>query len=160
MSIPTRRPTTSASTGRLTLHAEAPEALGRMSMRLAIQAALLVAVLGCAHQTSTPLDLTRASEAELRRHVGQRVTLRGPFSLLGKVGPFILIRDRPVYLVSHGAFSWGERFERMEGHDVSVTGTLRFAHHPGASQGGRPVARPVDHFYFEAASASIELSQR
>ena len=130
-----------------------------MSTRLSIPLALLLAAMGCTHQSSTLSDLTGASDAELHRHLGQTVLLRGPFSLRGKVGPFILIRDRPVYVVSHGAFSWGERYERMEGRDVSVTGTLRFAQYPEGSRDGVPVARPADHFYFEAASARVELIQ-
>ncbi len=56
---------------------------------------------GCASHISTAPDLTNASETELHRHIGQSVTLQGLFSLRGKVGPFILIRDRPVYLISH-----------------------------------------------------------
>ncbi len=131
-----------------------------MSTHLAISAAFLLAGTGCAYHTPTPPDLTSASETELRQHLGEQVTLRGPFSLRGKVGPYILVRDRPVYLVSHGTFSWGERYEQLEGRDVSVTGTLRFAHYPEASRNGLPLGRPADHFYFEAASAKVELSQQ
>lgn len=131
-----------------------------MGTCLTISVVFLLAVAGCAHHTSTPPDLTSASETELRQHLGKQLMLRGPFSLRGKVGPFILVRDRPVYLVSRGTFSWSERYEQMEGRDVSVTGTLRFAHYPEASRDGLPVARPADHFYFDAASARVELSQQ
>jgi len=34
--------------------------------------------------------------------------MRGQFSLRGKVGPFILVGGRPIYLVPKGSFSWGE----------------------------------------------------
>src|SRR5436190_844395 len=119
--------------------------------------ALLVGVLGCVSHIPTPPDLTNAPEADLHRHVGKSVTLHGPFSLFGKVGPFILVSDRPVYLVSHGSFSSSERYERMQDRPVRVTGTLRFAHYPEATKDGLPVGRPYDHFYFEAKSARVEL---
>jgi hypothetical protein len=90
--------------------------------------------------------------------VGQSVTLLGPFSLRGKLGPFVLVRGQSVYLISRGSFTWGERYERMEGREVRVTGTLRFAHYPEATRDD--VGRPFDHFYFEAESASVESSQR
>ena len=137
-----------------------------MTMRVAIVFAAALVAAGCAQYSmpaATPAaaaDLSAASDAEWHRHVGQTVSLRGSFSLRGKVGPFILVSERPVYLVSHGAFSWGERYERMEGRHVQVTGILRFAHYPEASPDSLPVSRPSDHFYFDAASASVELSQK
>ena len=39
--------------------------------------------------------------------VGQPVTLSGKFSLFGKLGAFITIGDRTVYLIERGSFSWG-----------------------------------------------------
>jgi hypothetical protein len=47
----------------------------------------------------------------------------------------------------------------MEGQVVRVTGILRFAHYPKAPSDDIPVDRPADCFYFEAASASVELNQ-
>jgi Domain of unknown function (DUF4440) len=108
----------------------------------------------------TPSDLTSASDSELQQHLGERVQMRGRFSLRGKVGPFILVGGRPIYLVPTGAFSWGEAYARMEGKDVHVTGTLRFAHYPTPTPEALPEGRPSDHFYFEAETAQIELSQR
>jgi hypothetical protein len=104
--------------------------------------------------------LTGASDSELQRHVGERVNMRGKFSLRGKTGPFILVGGRPVYLVPKGSFSWGEPYASMEGLDVSVTGTLMFAHYTQPAQGALPEGRPTDHFYFEAETARVELIKR
>jgi len=140
-----------------------------MNTRLAISLAILFAATGCAHRASvpravqatrTPVDLTSASDSELQHHLGERVTMRGQFSLRGKVGPFILAGGRPIYLVPKGSFSWGEPYASMEGKEVGVTGMLRFAHYPVAPPGALPEGRPADHFYFEADTAKVELSQR
>ena len=131
---------------------------------------LLLAAGGCAHRaskprevvrgSSIPLDLTGAPDSELQRHTGERVSLRGRFSLRGKTGPFILVGGRPVYLVPKGSFSWGEPYASMEGKDVLVTGTLRFAHGAEPTPEALPEGRAPDHFYFEAETAKVELSQR
>ena len=138
-------------------------------MRLAISLALILAAAGCAKHVSTtpvaqraptPLDLTKAPDSELQKHLGESVRLRGQFSLRGKIGPFILVGGRPVYLVSNESFSWGEPYASMEGKDVRVTGTLRFAHYPEPPPGALPEGHAPDHFYFEAETAKVELSQR
>ena len=140
-----------------------------MNMRLAILLVILPAVAGCAHHASTqpraqrvrtPVDLTGAPDAELRQHLGERVTMSGQFSLRGKTGPFILDGGRPIYLVSKGSFFWGEPYASMEGRDVRVTGTLRFAHYPEPQSGYLPAGRPPDHFYFAAETAKVELIRR
>jgi hypothetical protein len=147
--------------------------------RLAILLILLLAAAGCAKRASrpvdvgrgpasnevqreaTPLDLTGATDDELRQHLGQVVTMRGQFSLRGKVGPFILTAGgRPVYLESKGSFSWGETYASMEGRDVRVTGTLRFVHYPEPAPGALPEGRASDHFYFEAETAKVEPAQK
>jgi hypothetical protein len=107
-----------------------------------------------------PLDLTGASDSELQQRIGDRITLRGRFSLRGKVGPFILVSGHPIYLVPKGQFSWGEPYASMEGRDVRVTGTLRFAHYPEPPQQALPEGRAPDHFYFEAETAKVELGDR
>ena len=138
-------------------------------MRLAISLALLLAAAGCAHRASkpldvqrapTPVDLTSAPDSELQQHLGERVTMRGRFSLRGKVGPFILAGGRPIYLVPKGSFSWGEPYASMEGKDVRVTGTLRFAHYPEPPPEAVPAGRALNHFYFEAETAKVEVSRR
>ena len=140
-----------------------------MTNPLAISLALVLATAGCAHHASIPravqpsltlIDLTSASDSELQQHLGQRVTMHGRFSLRGKLGPFILVGDRPIYLVPKGSFSWGEPYASMEGRDVRVTGTLRFAHYPEPTPQALPEGRAYDHFYFEAETAKVELSER
>ena len=102
--------------------------------------------------TQSNVNLNEASVSELRVHVGQKVTIHGKWSLQGLIGPYFLANNGPVYLVSKGNFSWGEKYARMEGMDVQVTGVLRYAHYePSADQ------HPPDHFYFEAETANIEL---
>jgi hypothetical protein len=139
-----------------------------MKMHLAVSLALLLAATGCAHHASTqpavrraqtPLDLTGAPDSELQQHLGERVTMHGQFSLRGKVAPFILVGGRPVYLVPKGSFSWGEPYASMEGREVRVTGTLRFAHYPEPPPDAPPEGRASDHFYFEAETAKVELSR-
>lgn len=107
-----------------------------------------------------PLDLSNVSNSEWQRHLGENVTMRGRFSLLGKTGPFIVVGKRPIYLKPNGSFSWGEPYRSLEGRIVRVTGTLRFAKYPTAPKRELPVARASDHFYFEAETAKVELSER
>jgi hypothetical protein len=143
-------------------------------MRLALCLALVIAPSKCAqHSTpntnpqrsSTPatqpgtstLDLTNASDSELQQHVGELVTMRGKFSLRGKIAPFILVSGRPIYIEPSGTFSWGDDYGKLEGQEVRVTGTLRFVHYPTPSPQALPEGRATDHFYFEAEKAKIEL---
>src|SRR2546421_11995465 len=93
--------------------------VGYMNKSLAISLALLFATAGCVHRVSipravqrpvTPVDLTSATDSELQQHLGERVTMRGRFSLRGKVGPFILVGGRPIYLESKRSFSWGKPY--------------------------------------------------
>jgi hypothetical protein len=133
-----------------------------MNTRLSISLAAILAAAGCAQRaaTPTPFDLTSAPVSELHRHLGETVTMHGQFSLYGKIGPFILVAGRPIYLEPHGSFSWGEPYASMEGQDIRVTGTLRFAHYPEPPPGDSTVARALDHFYFEAETAKVEASQK
>ena len=141
-----------------------------MTKHPAILLALLLAAAGCAHRASTsvgvprapgptPVDLTSASYSELQKHLGERVTMHGQFSLRGKLGPFILLGSRQIYLVPTGSFSF-EPYASMEGRDVRITGTLRFAHYPEPPPGALPEGRASDHFYFEAETAKVELGKR
>ena len=140
-----------------------------VKMGLAVSLVLLLAIGGCAHHASktlvvqrapTPVELTSAPDSELQKHLGEKVTMRGQFSLRGKVGPFILVGGRPIYFVAKGPFSWGEPYASMEGKDVRATGTLRFAHYPEPTPTALPAGRSPDHFYFEAETAKVELIQR
>jgi hypothetical protein len=89
--------------------------------------------------------------------LGQPVTLSGEFSLRGKMGPFVMIGGRGVYLIASGSFTWGAPYESMEGKRVTVTGTLRFYKAPPAPAGPLAEARLPDHYYMEAESARVEL---
>ena len=142
-----------------------------MTKHLVISLALILAAAGCAHRASTsvggprsplptPVDLSGASDKELQQHLGERVTMRGRFSLRGKLGPFIVLGSRQIYLVPTGSFSWGESYASMEGRNVRITGTLRFAHYPEPAPGALPEGRASDHFYFEAETAKVELSEK
>jgi TonB family protein len=99
---------------------------------------------------------------ELASLVGKPVTLRGKFSLNGKVGPLVLVDDKIVYLRSKLSFVWGRRYELMQDKVVTVTGTLRFFKEPPQPDFVRGVAVPKigDYFYFQAEQASIELDQQ
>jgi hypothetical protein len=83
--------------------------------------------------------LTGAPDSELQQHLGENVTLHGQFSLYGKIGPFILVAGRPIYLVSHGLFSWGESYMEMAGTAFSPTSTLL----PAASSGFTATSQTV-----------------
>ena len=135
-----------------------------MDSRLSILLVVILAAAACSQRaltpTPAPFDLTGVPDTELRQHLGENVTMHGQFSLYGKIGPFILVAGRPIYVVPQGSFSWGESYASMEGQDVRVTGTLRFAHYPEPPPGDSPVARAPDHFYFEAEKAKVELTKR
>jgi hypothetical protein len=82
----------------------------RAVLPVIVYATLGLASLSCqpSSTTATPIpDVTSASEAQLHCYVGKRVSLHGPFSLLGKAGPYILAGERPIYLLSSAPFSWG-----------------------------------------------------
>ena len=111
-------------------------------------------------RSATPLDLTTASESELQKHVGETVTMHGKFSLYGKIAPFIVVGNRPIYIKPQGSYSWGKSYKRMEGRDVQVTGTLRFIHYPDEPQQGLAVARADDHFYFDLETTKLEMTQK
>jgi hypothetical protein len=102
--------------------------------------------------TQSNVNLNEASDSELLGHVGENVTMQGKWSLGGVVGPYILSNNGPIYLVSKGNFSWGEKYARMEGKDVRVTGVLRYAHYEPSTE-----QHPPDHFYFDAETAKIDL---
>jgi hypothetical protein len=97
---------------------------------------------------------------DLRSLIGHRVTLRGKFSLRGKIGPFVLVKDRPVYIVAAGSFTPGQPYSSLEGRIVKVTGILRFRQFPPEPE---PVdaakARVPDYFYFEAETARVRLAR-
>jgi hypothetical protein len=98
---------------------------------------------------------------DLRFFIGQQVTLRGDLSLRGKIGPFVLVSGKPVYLVRQTNADLGSRYQGMEGKSVIVTGTLRFHRAPvEAHPSELATAQVPDHFYFEAETAVVRLEKR
>ncbi len=92
--------------------------------------------------------------------IGKQITIRGKFSLTGKIGPYVALDERQeVYLVHKGSFTWGKPYSEMDGKLVAATGTLRFYHAPPTEPTDRPVpvARPFDYFYFEVETTRLQL---
>ena len=125
-------------------------------------ALLTLAVIGCAQERPAAVA-RRAPERplQLREHIGQRVTLRGRFSLRGKEAPFVLVGEEPVYLIPKGSFTWGEPYASMENREVTVTGVLkRFEPPPAAAPiPDRPVQESPPHFYFEMQDTTMSLTR-
>jgi|ERR1043165_3455127 len=123
--------------------------------------AVIVLAVGCRQHPALPFDLTSASDDELKQHLDKTVTMTGRFSLRGKLGPFIEVGKRPMYLEAKGSFSWGDAYAAMEGREVRVTGVLKFFQSPEVLMPkNSPVAQAPDHFYFVAETAKIELLGR
>lgn len=124
--------------------------------KLRVSIAVIVLAVGCRQHPALPFDLTSATDDDLKQHLNQTVTMTGRFSLRGKMGPFIEVGKRPIYLVANGQFNWGDAYAAMEGREVRVTGVLKFAHSPDTSASDIQVGRASDHFYFVAETAKIE----
>jgi hypothetical protein len=133
-----------------------------MQMRTAATA-ILIAFLcfSCSRLTpegATPVsdEVSQVSQAL----VGKQITIHGKFSLLGKVGPYIVLDNQQVVYLENtkGSFTWGKPYSEMEGKLVAATGTLRFYQAPPAEPADRAVARVRDHFYFEAESVQLRLT--
>ena len=120
-------------------------------MRALLSFVCLLIATGCSRG-----PVTRSSDSELQRLVGQSVTLSGRFELAGKVGPYIHHNSEPVYLVPRGSFALGPDYERMQGKMVSVVGILHFQHFERSATNDL-VAQPFDYFYFDAETAQVRL---
>ena len=112
----------------------------------------------CASTPAQPPDISAASDAVWHHYVNRRVALRGVFSLRGKTGPFVVVAGRPIYVVSHDNFTWGEPYMSMENRQVEVTGTLRYA--PRVTPVTDAMAASPEHFFIDAETASIRLAQK
>jgi hypothetical protein len=112
---------------------------------------------GCNYSRPTPKDLIPDSDQALLTRIGKQVTVRGKFSLWGKVGPYIALDNGPeVYLVHKE--SWGKPCSEMEGKLVEATGTLKFYRDPPADPAEHgTVAHAYDHFYFDAQATQLRL---
>ena len=132
-----------------------------------IVSALLLA--GCANNPSippvaepspSPVDKRTACEKKFSDRVDHVLTVTGRFSLFGKLGSFIMIDDCQIYLRSEQGFDWNDdKYSKMEGKPVQVTGTLRFKGYPDTTPGPVAEARAPDHFYFDPRTSTIELGE-
>ena len=125
------------------------------SLRAAAFLSISISVLagGCDPEAAIP-----ASHEVSHALIGKRITVRGRFSLQGKVGPYVLLDNQQViYLVPRGSFTWGKPYSEMEGKVVRAAGTLRFFHSYDLKSADQTMARPPDYFYFEAENAQVRL---
>ena len=118
---------------------------------------ILIAFLCLSCSRSTPEGEIRFSSNQVSQTlVGKQITIRGKFSLGGKIGPHILLDNRQeVYLVPTGSFMWGQPYSEMDGKHVAATGILRF--YQDVPTPDRKIQHPPDHFYFEAETAQLRL---
>jgi hypothetical protein len=113
---------------------------------------------GCNDPRSTADGAAAAFNEVSDALIGKQITIHGKFSLLGKVGPYVVLDNQQViYLVSRGSFTWGAPYSEMEGKRVAATGVLRFFHSPDAAPADQTKARPPDYFYLEAETAQLRL---
>jgi hypothetical protein len=118
---------------------------------------MVVVAGGCGHPRSTPESAAVSNDVS-NALIGKQITVRGKFSLWGKVGPYIVLdSQRQLYLYATGAFTWGKPYSEMDGKLVEATGTLRFYHEPPAKPTDPSGARLRDFFYFEAETAQVRL---
>jgi hypothetical protein len=111
----------------------------------------LMILTGCANQ-----PVADSSAPDLKRSVGQDVTLSGKFELYGKAGPYIYCNGQPVYLVPQGSYKWGSQYDAMEGKEVSFSGVLHFRHFEPVRTSDA-VQQTPDYFYFDAETAKVSL---
>lgn len=123
-----------------------------------------IAILCSSCSRSTPEGATAASEmrtaiSDQVSHalIGKEITIRGKFSLGGKIGPYILLDNRQeVYLVPTGSFIWGKPYSEMQGKLVTATGVLRF--YKDVPTPEQKIQHAPDHFYFEAETTQVQLA--
>jgi hypothetical protein len=89
--------------------------------------------------------------------IGQQITIRGKFSLRGKITVASVWLDNhdAIYLEHKG--EWGPPYSEWEGKRVAVSGILRFYQSPPAKPTASTVARLPDHFYFEEKNTRLRL---
>ncbi len=127
----------------------------------ALSITVIALVGGCNHSRSTPKDVIAASDevSQVSQElVGKRITIHGKFSLLGKIGPFIVLdNQQKVYISAKGSFEWGKPYTEMDDKLIAATGTLRFYHAPDTKKSKRVVQVPPDFFYFEVESSQLRI---
>lgn len=132
----------------------------RATLHLAI-GLLTLAVSGCAQERPVaPGQQPAKRPLQLRERVGQRVTLRGRFSLWGKQAPFVLVGEEPVYLIADAPFTWGEPYTSMENREVTITGVLRRFEPPRtATPLPDSVQQLPPYFFFELRDTTISVAR-
>ncbi|HEX4631853.1 MAG TPA: hypothetical protein VH188_12910 [Chthoniobacterales bacterium] len=128
---------------------------------LVIALALFASIAGGGEQ---PPDITGAGRKTLHRHLGKVVSLRGTLSQ-GVHGESLgddATKDVPFYIVEDvppGGFTLPESWLRLHGHQVRVTGILRFRKWPrppdGKYEGGWSQP-PPDYYYMVLQQAQIQ----
>lgn len=115
-------------------------------------------------------DLTGANEPTFKAHLGQVISLRGRLEM-GKEG--MCLWDGPGTNVSFyvipempksGSYIYPEAWEKLTGHQVRITGELKFASfpHPPENTVSKtpPEQAPPDYYYTVLQRTRIEaLSQ-
>ncbi|HEU4386366.1 MAG TPA: alpha/beta hydrolase-fold protein [Blastocatellia bacterium] len=101
-----------------------------------------------------PVAMVRSYD-ELKGNVQKTVAIQGKFSMRGKLGPFVTVSGKPVYLIATPPFSWKKSYSDLEGKLVVVSGTLHFHEAPPVPNVPDSVARPPDYYYFDAESAEV-----
>lgn len=124
-----------------------------------------IVVMGaCNHQRSTP-EATKSSFSEVSQInpslIGKQITIRGMFSLWGKVGPYVSLDNRQeVYLESKGSFTWGKPYSDMDGKLIEASGVLNFYHEPPSQPMNQAVQHVPDYFYFYVETTQLRLIDR
>lgn len=87
--------------------------------------------------------------------VGQRITIRGKFSLRGKIAPAYVALDDHQVVYLPASWKWVRTYSEIEGKRVAATGILRFYHGPDPAPADNTKARLPDHFYLEAETTRL-----
>jgi hypothetical protein len=134
----------------------------RLHAAIFLSIGIVVLAGGCNHAHSTPEDTTAVTHKISQALVGKQITIRGKFSLLGKIGPYVVLDNlQEVYLnAPNGSFEWGKPYTEMDDKLIVAAGTLRFHRSLfSAERADAPVNRQLgsDYFYFEAESVQLRI---
>lgn len=143
--------------------------MGHLSngLRLAAFFSITIVALatGCHHQRPTPGGAPAASNQVSQVSpalIGKQITIRGKFSLRGKIAPALVVLENHQIVYLNGSWEWAATYTEMEGKLVEATGILRFYrdNEPADPPGAPQRARLPDYFYFEAETARLRAISR
>jgi hypothetical protein len=135
----------------------------------------IAALAGCQPHSQPPaasdrssptarIDMTNATDALLREHIGQRITVAGDWAGNGKLSGYVYgDRNRlPIVYVKaidEAGLKKQTDLEKVEsGTSVEVTGVLHWYEPPPEPTGDtRPRAMPPRHFYFDVDEANVKF---